>query len=172
MPETKYGKYILREPIVKGTYGANLHICGERHGDRDCEGAGFAGFPCELSSMCIAEPFVMPTPSHAHDYDQLLCFIGGNPRNIFDFGAEVEIALGPEEEKHIINTTCMVYIPKGMMHCPLNFKKVEKPFTFMHICFSPRYTRSQGELTGHPERRLRYPAEEAAKLRGKPFLRK
>ncbi len=167
MPDSKYGKYIRSEPIVKGRFGPNLHICGEKHGDKDCDGAIFTGFPAEMTSMCIAEPFVMPAPLHAHDYDQLLCFVGSNPNNIFDFGAEVEIFLGEEEEKHLINTTSIVYIPKGLLHCPINFKKVDKPITFTHICFSPRYTRSQGELTGHPERRQRYTVEEVSRLRGK-----
>jgi len=161
----KYGKYIMREPIIKGRFSPILHVCGEKHPERDCEGSLFPGFPAEFTSMCINQPYSMPAPLHAHDYDQLLFFIGGNPENIFDFGAEVELVLGDEQEKHLIDCTSIVYVPKGLMHCPLIFKKVVKPITFMHICFSPSYTRAKGEMTGHPVERPRYPAEEIARMK-------
>lgn len=161
----KYSKYIIKEPIVKGRFGPVLHICGEKHDDQECGGSIFPGFPSELTSMCIKEPFLMTAPIHAHDYDQLLCFIGGNPENIFDFGAEIEITLGEEGEKHIIDSTSIIYIPKGLLHCPIDFRKVEKPIIFMHICFSPAYTRSQGEMNGHPQKRERYTPQEIADLK-------
>ncbi len=66
-------------------------------------------------------------------------FIGGNPMDFKDFGAEVEFVMGEEGEKHIINTTTWVYIPKGLLHCPLTFTKVDKPIMFGHIMFTPTY---------------------------------
>lgn len=56
-----------------------------------------------------------------------------------DFGAEVELVMGEEGEKHIINTTTWVFIPKGVLHCPLDFKRVDKPLMFGHIMFAPTY---------------------------------
>jgi hypothetical protein len=56
-----------------------------------------------------------------------------------DFGAEVELEMGEEAEKHIINTTTWVYIPAGLLHCPLIFKKVDKPIMFGHVMFAPTY---------------------------------
>ena len=61
MAETKYGKYIIQEPIYKGRYAPVMHICGEKHkcGDKLCAGAGFPAFPAEQTLMCITEPFEM-----------------------------------------------------------------------------------------------------------------
>jgi hypothetical protein len=61
----------------------------------------------------------------------MLCFIGGNPLDITDFGAEIEFTLGGE--KHRINTTAVVSIPKGVEHCPIVFKKVTKPIIFLEV---------------------------------------
>ena len=44
--------------------------------------------------------------------------------DITDFDAEVEINLGGEVEKRIINTATVVYIPKGLIHAPdINFNR-------------------------------------------------
>jgi len=36
--------------------------------------------------------------THSHDFHELLCFIGGNPQNLNDLGAEISICLGDELE--------------------------------------------------------------------------
>lgn len=71
--------------------------------------------------------------THKHDFNQLLCFMNGDMLNIRDFGGEVELSLGEEGEKHIINTTTIVNIPAGLPHCPLNFKKIDRPIIFPEI---------------------------------------
>jgi hypothetical protein len=163
----RYGKYIIREPIVKGRTAPELHICGQKHlcGEDFCPGSRFPGFPSEVTLFTIAEPCTV-SARHAHDYDELLYFIGGNPMNFFEFGAEAELLLGEEDERHTIDTTTIVYVPKGLMHCPIYFKKVEKPVMFMHICASPAYTRSKGDLTtGHPVYREKYDPGETARFK-------
>jgi len=166
MTAKKYGKYIMKEPLVKGA-APQVHICGEKHlcGDDYCPGSRFPGFPNEVTLFTVTTPCVM-SAKHAHDYDELLYFLGGNPMNFFDFGASAEILLGDEDEKHVIDTTAIVYIPRGLMHCPIYFKTVDKPVMFMHICSSTAYTRSKGDLTtGHPVNRERYTPEEIARLK-------
>jgi hypothetical protein len=49
------------------------------------------------------------------------------------------LVMGEEEETHLINTTTWVYVPGGLLHCPLNFRKVDKPIMFGHIMFAPMY---------------------------------
>jgi len=51
----------------------------------------------------------METAGHTHDWDQLLCFIGGNSQDFFDFGAEIEFFLG--EERYFIDTTTWFMFP-------------------------------------------------------------
>jgi len=95
----------------------------------------------------IAEPFEMISETHAHDFDQFLIFVGGDMNNMTDLGGEVELTLGEEEgklEKFVFTTATTVYIPAGMLHCPLNFKKVNdpnKPILFHDLFFSREYKR-------------------------------
>jgi hypothetical protein len=165
MTQTKYGKYVIREPIEKGRMGPNIHLCAEE----GCIGAQFPDFPAEQTMIIITEPTEMNAKPHAHDYDQFLCFLGPNPLNFFEFDAEIEISLGEEGEKHIVDTTSIVYVPKGLFHCPIKFKRVDKPVLFMHTCFAPEYSRSEGDTSGHPPHsgRIKYTPEEAKKLRGR-----
>jgi hypothetical protein len=95
----------------------------------------------------------LPDPPHKHDFDEYLFFIGGNPLNMGEFDAEIEVALGEEWEIHTINTTSVIYIPKGLQHCPINVKRVGKPFLFGHIMMAGKYSNSAyaGDLYGHKE---------------------
>ena len=80
---------------------------------------------------------------HQHSCAEILYFIGGDPMNFKEFGAEVELVMGEEGETHTITTTTWVYIPKGLMHCPLNFKRIDKPIMFGHVMFAPTYDASR-----------------------------
>jgi len=169
MAETKYGKYVIREPIqrsLRGTQG--LHFCGEP----TCLGAQHRGFPAEFTMHMIAHPHLMEENPHAHNSDQIIYVLGPNPSNLFEFDAEVELCLGEECEKQIIDTASIVYVPKGMIHCPLKFARVDKPIFFGHIDFSPEYGRSAGDVSAqamapHSKQWTKYTPEEADKMRGR-----
>jgi hypothetical protein len=169
MAELKYSQYVIREPLAKGVSSPQVHICGEKHlwGDEPCPGSRFPGFPNEVTLFTITTPCVV-SAKHAHAYDELLYFLGGDPLNFFDFGAKADLLLGDEDEKHLIDTTAIIYVPKGLMHCPIYFNTVNKPVMFMHICASPGYKRSKGDLTtGHPAKREKYTPEEISRLKRK-----
>jgi hypothetical protein len=133
MAKTKYGKYITSNAAkeIKDAKG-NKKIAILIH-------EGELKVDCSIGYHCISEPLNMPTPPHSHDCDQLLCFIGGNPKNLADLGAEIELCLGEEQEKHLINSTSIISIPQGLKHCPLNFKKVDEPFVFLEITLQKNY---------------------------------
>jgi hypothetical protein len=46
---------------------------------------------------------------------------------------------GKDAETHIITTTTWVYVPSNVLHCPLKFKRVDKPIMFGHIMFAPGF---------------------------------
>ena len=35
--------------------------------------------------------------------------------------------MGEELEKHTIKSATAVFMPKGLLHCPLNFRVIDKP---------------------------------------------
>lgn len=75
----------------------------------------------------------IPDKPHVHNYHEFLCFIGSDPDDLTSLGAEAELSLGKEQEKHIINTPTIAVMPKGFPHCPLTITKLEKPFIFSVI---------------------------------------
>lgn len=130
MAGKKYGKYIKVAPYANERIGKVSHM----YGGRDFGGTNFT--PAWVG---ITAPLFMMKESHFHDYDEYLFFWGGNAANTEEFDAEVELCLGEEQEKHIITEPCVVYVPGGLKHCPLNFKVVNKPILFMDISISPAY---------------------------------
>jgi hypothetical protein len=161
MAETKYGKYIIKEPLEKGM-APMLHICGEE----GCIGAAFGNFPVEVQLLCISQPIAFPHPAHAHNADEIFFIFGSNPKNYYDFDAEIEISIGGE--KHIVDSTSIVYIPKGLVHGPIAITKVNKPFQWMHVLFTPKYDMTVGDVSQHPKHpREQYSPEEIKKLKGR-----
>ena len=73
--------------------------------------------------------------------DQFMAFFGANGMDMYDFDAQIEFSLGEEGEKHIFTVPTAVFIPRGFVHCPLDFKKVNKPVMMVNITFG-YYTRN------------------------------
>ncbi|MCX7912191.1 MAG: hypothetical protein N2506_04435 [Dehalococcoidales bacterium] len=112
------------------------------HSDKDYGNRDFS-----MSWWAITEPFEMVKECHAHDFDQFLIFVGGDLTNMVDLGGEVELALsldGKRLEKFVITEATTVFVPAGLYHCPLNFKRINdprKPILFHDLFFAPQYGR-------------------------------
>lgn len=137
MAESKYGKYIFTEPIQM----ENAAKMASPDHAVECVKATqeLMQTDCRICFNPIHHPYTMEEKPMVHDFHQFLCFIGSDPKNVRDFGAEIELYLGEEGEKHIINRTTVVHIPPGLVHCPLKFKRVDKPVIFMDIVLTPKY---------------------------------
>jgi hypothetical protein len=148
MAETKYGKYIKNEPIMEliGVPEVTAEIF-RVSANRDW-GKGFG-----LGLMCMDKPFLMVKEAMYHDFDQILGFFGSDLMRVRDFDAEVELYLGEEQEKHVITKSSYVYLPAGLLHGPLNFKRVGKPVVFLDISLTEKYVRKlkSGEVVEIPE---------------------
>ena len=75
----------------------------------------------------ITAPDILGSPTHVHPFDQWIYLIGAE--DFSDFDADIEFTLG-DEILHI-NYPCYIFIPKGVKHCPLDIKRVGKPFIFI-----------------------------------------
>ena len=65
---------------------------------------------------------------HVHPHGEILAFLGADSDKPDDLGAEIELYIGEEEEKHIITKTSIVYIPENILHCPLIIKRIDRSF--------------------------------------------
>jgi hypothetical protein len=90
---------------------------------------GFGDLDFSLSCTPVTEPFSMSI-NHVHDFDEYFFLSGGDGTNLPDLGGVVELTLSKDGEKMevftITEATC-VYLPAGLYHCPLNFKKINDP---------------------------------------------
>jgi hypothetical protein len=89
---------------------------------------------------------------HTHEVAELLIHIGTNPDDPSDLGAEVEMCMGEELEKHTFNKSTIVYIPPGTVHCPWTIKKVDRPFIFLQILQGPFNRESKKDLIAEENR--------------------
>ena len=138
MAKAKYEKYFLKEPW------------GIIHPGSDPNAPAYIGIgqkapvpgwdePLVQVLRPIYRPYTMIPDGHRHNVAEILYFIGGDPMNFKEFGAEVEFAMGEEKEVHVITTTTWVYVPPNLPHCPLTFKRVDKPIMFGHIMFASTF---------------------------------
>ena len=98
------------------------------------------GANINLGWQVITKANFMEKEGHHHLVDEYFAIFGAQVPDIWSsFDAEVELCYGPEEEKHIITQPTFVFVPKGMHHCPLNFKVVNKPILFQAIHLGPRF---------------------------------
>jgi len=148
MAESKLDKYIIRNmKVPEDIQKRHLEVKSPVLGLKSDQSFGDKDF--SMSWWPISEPFEMISETHAHDFDQFLIFVGGDMKNMTDLGGEVELTLGESEdklEKFVFTTATVVHIPAGMLHCPLNFKKVNnpaKPILFHDLFFSPEYKRKE-----------------------------
>lgn len=74
--------------------------------------------------------------AHTHPEEEILVFVGLDPSDINFLGAELEIGLGRDYERHIFNKPTVVICPKGFPHLPLITRWVDKPYGFFVICLS------------------------------------
>ena len=142
MAEKKYGEYVIKAPMGKSELHPELLPSVRFRDEKPWSDWRDINFSAVYN--CITEPILMLTEAHKHDdFEQYLFFLGGNPTDVTDLGAEIELFLGEEGEKHIITTATIVRIPKGLYHGPLNFKRIERPMVFLDIFLAPGYKRKQ-----------------------------
>ena len=130
MVTMKYDKYFLSKPTPeqaeKGAGMINLN-------DDIIKGSFF--FTWDLISPSMT--FDKIHGPHAHPTSEILGFFGTDPENPYELGAEIELCMGEELEKHTFTKSTLVYIPPGMVHSPLVYKRVSKPFMFIYSLPTP-----------------------------------
>jgi len=123
--ESKYGKYIVTElktPDFAPEFVSRYKEFATRILWMDSnvvEGA------FQMNCSWYLKPSTHGAEGHKHDVDEIIGFFGSDSSNPHDLGGEIEFWL--EDEQHIITNSAMIFVPAGMMHCPLIIKRVDKP---------------------------------------------
>jgi hypothetical protein len=79
------------------------------------------------------------TPAHSHDFDEVVGFIGSDPDNPKDLGGEVEWWM--DDEQYFLTESCLIFCPRGLVHCPLRVVRVERPIMFLAFSTTTEYVK-------------------------------
>jgi len=137
--ESKYDRYFLTAFKETSTFPGIASPQAYFRGARQIEGANL-----NMGWQLFTQPIHLEKEPHTHDFDEYLVFLGGKLPDLFDFKAEIDFWIGEEGEQHLIDKSTIVFIPKGLVHCPLNFRKIDEPILFHAICLAPRFTKLMG----------------------------
>jgi hypothetical protein len=97
------------------------------------------GQPCNVLISFVTEAHVHGAKWHSHDFPQIFGIFGTNPQNYDDFDAEIEAGL--DGEINTITKPSFIYLPAGVEHGPLAYKRIGKPIIFLEIMLTRKYTK-------------------------------
>jgi hypothetical protein len=140
MAEKKYQKYILTDLILPEDVQARQSEYNKR-ATRILwlEDFIIKGAPSIISSWYWKATDEEGTPSHTHDFDEVIGFYGSDTQNPNDLCGEVEFWL--EDEKYTLTKSCLIFCPAGIRHCPLRVVRVDKPIFFLAISLTSKYVK-------------------------------
>jgi hypothetical protein len=135
--DTKYGHYVHKFVYKKGQGGPGDADYFVRMNGKDLNGrnTNFSfGYYSKVGARNTAE-----TGGHVHPFDECLVFAGLEPKDPNYLGAEIEMSLGKEYEKYVIDVPSIVCVPRNLPHGPIATIKVEKPFAHYSIGLAGDY---------------------------------
>jgi hypothetical protein len=135
--ELKYRKYFtseLRPEELEIGYGALKNMFLVFCDDDIIEGSHF------FSAMFMGESAtkIAGHGPHKHRDPEVVVALGTDPDHPHELGAEFEVYMGPEMEKHVVNKPSLIFIPGNFIHCPFRVTKVTRPFMFIDMQYSPK----------------------------------
>jgi hypothetical protein len=95
----------------------------------------FAG--CEILWGLPGDKPVSIEIPHSHEFDEVIGFGGTNRNYPRDLGGEIELLIGGE--KHVITKTCLIFVPKGVLHCPITLNRIDTPIFMFEAANDPTY---------------------------------
>ena len=109
-------------------------------GAQQIPGAGI-----NMGWQLFTKPVFLEKEPHTHNADEYLIFLGNNPADWFSsFHAQIDLFLGEEREQYLIDKPTILYVPAGMVHCPLNFRVLNEPVLFTALLQSPVFSKTMG----------------------------
>lgn len=134
MAGTKYDKYVVELSFQDGPglYRQMTEVSG---GQFDLD------FHVRYGTYLAAGPMGIESyGQHKHNFNQVNFWLGTDTEVIGELGAEVELYLGEEYEKHVITTSTAVSIPKGLAHYPAMINKIDRRFIYVEVSCAREYS--------------------------------
>jgi hypothetical protein len=140
MSKGKYARYLFSDFKEDSNLPAVAGPQAYFRGARQIPGANM-----NMGWQLFTRPVFLEKAPHTHGADEYLIFLGGELPDLFSsFDAEIDFWIGEEQEKYVITRPTIVYIPKGMPHTPLDFRKIVRPVLFSALLLTPRFSKTMG----------------------------
>jgi hypothetical protein len=129
----KYDSYINNPPHIRMRIKEDKSVIfnGLRAGPQ------LLNYNFTMGHQFVTKPFKGDNPAHTHNFQEFLAWYGGNPEDPDDFGGEVVLYMGEELEKHVFTRPTIVSLPPGLVHCPLEITKVDRPIIQIEVMLAP-----------------------------------
>jgi hypothetical protein len=119
----KYEKYVFHPPHIKMRLKSDKSTIF----DGFMIGKQVLNYDFTFGHQIVRKPFKGDNPPHTHNFQEFLAWYGANPDDPDDFGGEVVFYFGEELEKHVFTSATVVSLPPGLVHCPLEITRVDRP---------------------------------------------
>jgi hypothetical protein len=151
-----YERYLVRKPIYESCSGVKNRqspVMTYMSQAQVPEASCYVTFGW-IYDIPEPNPYVM---EHVHDFDEIILHLGSDPYASRDLGAEIEFYIGGQPIT--FNTTTSIFIPAGVPHGPLTWKRFTKPHIQMVLLprtgsyeAGPEKSRLKATLGGPPQK--------------------
>ncbi len=141
---SKYGKYVvteLKQPPEKEKQTPLYNKYAKRILWMD-KNVVPGAFNMNTAWYLKAGPTLDDKP-HTHDHDEIIGFFGTDSNKPDELGGVVEIYL--EDELQIIKKSAMIFVPAGMVHCPLYLRRVDRPIFHFTVVTTGVYIKDENQ---------------------------
>jgi hypothetical protein len=155
MAESKYGKYIVTEDRMPPEPAEMTRAMEDQAregkildrtlllGIMDAIVPGCSMFVgCEILWGLPGGKPVSIEIEHSHDFDEVIGFGGTNRNYPRELGGEIEFLMGGET--HILTKTCLIFVPRGVTHCPVTFRRIDTPIFMFEAANNATYEKMFG----------------------------
>jgi hypothetical protein len=129
----KYDKYVFNPPHIQMRMKADKSVIF----DGLMVGKQVLNYDFTIGHQFVRKPFKGDNPAHTHNFQEFLAWYGGNPDDPDDFGGEVVFYFGEELEKHVFTRPTIVSLPPGLVHCPLEITRIDRPIIQIEVMLPP-----------------------------------
>jgi hypothetical protein len=150
MPKKDYNKYLVKKPAYE--VKPDFEVKGRRPAMTLLSNNLIPGTNMYIETGWV---FGMPDPNphiheHTHNYDEIVIHLGTDPNNQEELGGEIEFMIEGQPLK--IDKTSAIYVPKGVKHGPLTWKKYSKPHLELTIMVGAG-SLAEADPGGHEKRK-------------------
>lgn len=141
MSDSKYARYLNQEPRITQMVHHDINDVKGRSWPTRVYMSRDIVPGCNIF-VSLGYIYGMPDPNphmfeHVHDSDEVVMHIGTDFDNPTDLGAEIDFQV--EDEVLTMDKTCAIYLPGGVKHGPLTWKRFTRPHLQVAITASGKY---------------------------------